>query len=115
MLTVFGAGKIRGVKPGNEIVSFVVVDILNRTTFSLESFQTPQISKNETGENLVDHYVKVIIDRIPVIVPLNIRYMVVDAFFSKKRFVDDITSQSTLEIVGRLINGTNLRCQFNGK
>lgn len=111
----FWSGKDQAVKPGIEIGSIAVVDILNGTAFSLESVQTPRISKNEPGENLVDHYVKVIIDRIPVMQPLNIRYMAVDAFFSKKRFVDGITSQSSLEIVGRLRNDANLRYQFTGK
>ncbi len=111
----FWSGKDQAVKPGIEIGSIAVVDILNGTAFSLESVQTPKISKNEPGENLVAHYVKVIIDRIPDITSLNIRYIAVDAFFSKKRFVDGITSQSPLEIVGRLRNDANLRYQFTGK
>ena len=65
----FWSGKDQAVKPGIEIGSIAVVDILNGTAFSLESVQTPKISKNEPGENLVDHYVKVIIDRIPDIAP----------------------------------------------
>jgi len=111
----FWSGKDQAVKLGIEIGSIAVVDILNGTAFSLESVQTPKISKNESGENLVDHYVKVIIDGIRDIAPLNIRYMAVDAFFAKKRFVDGITSQSPLEIISRLRNDANLRYQFTGK
>jgi hypothetical protein len=111
----FWSGKDQSVKPGIEIGAIAVVDVQNGTALSLESVQTPKIPKTETGENLVDHYAKVILDRLSVIESLRIKYMAVDAFFSKKRFIDAITSQSSLEIVGRLRNDANLRYQFSGK
>ena len=111
----FWSGKDQAVKPGIEIGSIAVVDVQNGTALSLEAVQTPKIAKNETGESVVDHYTKVILDRLPVIQSLNIRYVAVDAFFSKNRFIDAITSQSPLEIVGRLRNDANLRYQFTGK
>jgi len=92
-----------------------VVDIQNGTAFSLEAIQTPKISANESGENLVDHYANVILDKVPVILSLNIKHAAVDAFFAKKRFIDSITSRSPLEIVGRLRNDANLRYPFKGK
>lgn len=111
----FWSGKDQAVKPGIEIGAIAVVDVQNGTALSLEAVQTPKISKTETGENLVDHYARVILDKLPAIQSLHIRYMAVDAFFSKKRFIDAITSQSPLEIVGRLRNDANLRYPFNGK
>ena len=111
----FWSGKDQAVKPGIEIGAIAVVDVQNGAALSLEAAQTPKISKAETDENLVDHYAKVILDRLPAIASLQIRYMAVDAFFSKKRFIEAITSQSPLEIVGRLRNDANLRHQFNGK
>jgi hypothetical protein len=111
----FWSGKDQAVKPGLEIGSIAVVDIQNGTAFSLEAIQTPKISANESGENLVDHYANVIIDKVPVILSLNIKHAAVDAFFAKKRFVDSITSRSPLEIVGRLRNDANLRYPFIGK
>lgn len=111
----FWSGKDQAVKPGIEIGAIAVVDVQNGTALSLESVQTPIIPKTETGENLVDHYAKVILERLPVIESLRIKYMAVDAFFSKKRFIGAITSKSPLEIVGRLRNDANLRYQFTGK
>jgi hypothetical protein len=111
----FWSGKDQAVKPGIEIGSIAVVDAQNNTALSLEAIQTPKIAKNETGESVVDHYVKVILDKLSVIQSLNIRYLAVDAFFSKNRFIDAITSQSPLEIVGRLRNDANLRYQFTGE
>ncbi len=111
----FWSGKDQSVKPGIEIGALAVVDIANGTAPSLEAVQTPKVSKNETGENLVDHYAKVILDRLDVIESLEIKYLVVGAFFSKQRFVDAITSQSSLEIVGRLRNDANLKYPFTGK
>jgi len=111
----FWSGKDQAVKPGIEIGSIAVVDVQNGTALSLEAVQTPKIAKNETGESVVDHYAKVILDKLSVIQSLHIRYVAVDAFFSKKRFIDAITSQSPLEIIGRLRNDANLRYSFNGK
>ncbi len=111
----FWSGKDQAVKPGIEIGSIAVVDVKNGTALSLEAVQTPKIAKNETGESVVDHYAKVILDKFSVIQSLHIRYVAVDAFFSKRRFIDAITSQSPLEIIGRLRNDANLRYQFNGK
>ena len=64
---------------------------------------------------MVDHYASVILDKLPEIQALHIKYMAVDAFFSKKRFIDAITGQTKLEIVGRLRNDANLRYRFTGK
>jgi Transposase DDE domain len=111
----FWSGKDQAVKLGIEIGSIAVVDVQNGTALSLEAVQTPKIAKNETGESVVDHYAQVILDKLPVILSLHIRYVAVDAFFSKNRFIDAITSQSPLEIVGRLRNDANLRYQFTGK
>ena len=111
----FWSGKDQAVKPGLEIGSIAVVDIQNGTAFSLEAIQTPKISANESGENLVDHYANIIVDKVPVILSLNIKHAAVDAFFAKKRFVDSIKSRSPLEIVGRLRNDANLRYPFKGK
>lgn len=111
----FWSGKDQAVKRGIEVGAMAVVDVKNGTALSLEAVQTPRINKNETGENLVDHYVNVILDKLEVISSLEIKYMAVDAFFSKKRFIDAITFRSPLEIVGRLRNDANLRYQFTGK
>lgn len=111
----FWSGKDQAVKPGIEIGALAVVDVVNGTALSLEAVQTPKAPRNETGENLVDHYAKVILDRLDVIESLEIKYLAVDAFFSKQRFIDAITSKSSLEIVGRLRNDANLKYPFTGK
>lgn len=111
----FWSGKDQAVKPGLEIGAIAVVDVKNGTALSLESVQTPRISKGDTGENLVDHYAQVILGKLPIIESLNIKHVAVDAFFSKNRFIDCITSKSNLEIVGRLRNDANLRYQFTGQ
>ena len=111
----FWSGKDQAVKPGIEIGSIAVVDAQNNTALSLEAVQTPKIAKKDTGESVVDHYVKVILDKRSVIQSLDIKYLAVDAFFSKNRFIDAVTSQSSLEVVGRLRNDANLRYQFTGK
>ena len=111
----FWSGTAQAVKPGIEVGSIAVVDVKNGTALSLEAVQTPRSDENETGETLVDHYARVLLDKLEVITSLRIKHLAVDAFFSKKRFIDAITSQSHLEIIGRLRNDANLRYQFKGK
>ena len=111
----FWSGKDQAVKPGIEVGAIAVVDVKNNTALSLEAVQTPGHNKKDTGETLVDHYANVILDKIEVISSLKIKYMAVDAFFSKKRFIETITCGSNLEIVGRLRTDANLRYPFTGK
>ena len=111
----FWSGKDQAVKPGIEVGALAVVDVRNNTALSLEAVQTPRFDKKETGGTLVDHYANVILDKIEVISSLKVKHLAVDAFFSKKRFIEIITCGSHLEIVGRLRNDANLRYQFTGK
>jgi len=111
----FWSGKDQAVKLGIEIGAMAVVDIQNGTAFSLEAVQTPKNISKDFGDSLVDHYAKVILEKVPIILSLNIRHAAVDAFFAKKRFVDSITSLSPLHLVGRLRNDANLRYPFTGK
>lgn len=82
----FWSGKDQAVKPGIEIGSIAVVDAQNNTALSLEAVQTPKIAKNETGESVVDHYVKVILDKRSVIQSLNIKYLAVDILLFIDKF-----------------------------
>jgi len=84
----FWSGQAQAVKPGIEIGAIGVVDIANGTAFSLEAVQTPKIPGTDKGESLVEHYANVIIDKVPAIISLNIRHLAVDAFCTKKQFVD---------------------------
>jgi len=111
----YWSGKDQAVKAGIEVGAIAVVDVQNETAFSLESVQTPKSAKQATGENLVDHYAEVILEKLPTIQSLNIRYCAADAFFSKKRFINIITSKSSLEVIGRLRNDVNLRYSFIGE
>jgi hypothetical protein len=61
----------QAVIPGIEIGSIAVVDVQNGTALSLEDVGTPKITKNETGESMVDPYVSVILDKLPEIQALH--------------------------------------------
>jgi hypothetical protein len=60
----FWSGTAQMVRRGIEIRALAVVDIENRTAFSLEAIQTPVIPKGADEEdNLIDHHLDVILKR----------------------------------------------------
>lgn len=73
---------------------------------------TPE-SLHRKGKTLVDHYVKVILDRIKEIVALT-AYLVVDGYFMKKDFIEPLL-QKGLHVITKARSDANLRYVYRGK
>lgn len=56
-----------------------------------------------------------ILNNLAQIISLNIKYLAVDAYFAKRRFIECVTQASPLEIISKLRNDANLRYLFSGK
>lgn len=111
----FWSGTSQMVKRGIEIGALAVVDIENRTAFSLEAIQTPLIPKGADDEdNLIDHHLDVILKRTKEAKQLNIEYLAVDGYFAKQKFVKGITANSHLQIISKFRHDANLRYIYNG-
>lgn len=112
----FWSGQAQAVKRGIEIGSLAVVDVLNETAFSLEAVQTPLIPKNTSHEeNTMNHHLGVILNRANDAKKLNIEYLAVDGYFAKEKFVNGVTENSHLQIIGKLRQDANLRYAYVGK
>ncbi len=101
-------------KLGLEIGGIAAIDIDNNTAFHIEAVQTPsQKELNEEKMTLVDWYGSVLYQRKEELLKVS-KYIVADAYFSKKPFADKM-NESGFHLVSRLRIDTNLMYLFKGK
>jgi hypothetical protein len=98
-------------KWGLEIAGIAAIDIDNHTAFHLEAVQTLIKDKEET--NLTKWYINTVKERKDTLSDIS-KYFVVDAWFSKKPFVDEITAMD-LQIICRLRDDADLKYLFLGQ
>ncbi len=110
----FWSGCLGKMAPGIEIGGLAVADVNRNTALILEAIQTPIADDLKSlGKTLIDHYAGVIIDRAKQISPLS-NYLAVDGYFSKKSFIDQITSSTKLHLISKLRSDANLRYLYKG-
>lgn len=89
-------------KLGLEIGGISVGDVEHHTAFHYEAIQTPNAENLKlSGKNLIDHYADLIIKRKEELIKFS-SYLAVDAYFSKKSYVDRILSNTDFNIISRL-------------
>lgn len=93
-------------KWGLEIGGIAAIDIYNHTAFHLEAVQTLN-NENPGTENLTQWYARLITDRIEFLLSIS-KYLVADAWFSKKPFVDQVLAAG-MHFVSRLRDDADLR------
>jgi len=105
----FWSGCAGQAKWGLEIGGIAVIDIDNHTAFHLESVQT--LADDAGVENLSTWYADVIESRKDTLLSIS-RYLVADAWFSRKPFTDRILSMG-MQLISRLRDDADLRylCQ----
>jgi hypothetical protein len=106
----FWSGCAGSTKWGLEIGGICAVDIENHTAFHLEAKQTVF---NSDSDNLVSHYANLLIERKIELQKIS-KYVVADAYFSKKTFVSKLKSHD-FELVTRLRDDANLFYKFTGE
>ncbi len=103
------------IKRGIEMGCLAVVDIRNRTAFSLDARQTPVTKKGEEREDtLIDHYLGFVLEHSQSMKEFGIRYHVADGYFTKEKYVSGICA-SGMEMIGKLRQDANLRYPFKGE
>lgn len=109
----FWSGCAGKAKWGLEISGIAAVDLENETAFHIEAVQTPTGNQLETDNlNLLDWYAKLIVDRKEKLLAIS-PYLLVDAYFSKKPFVDKVT-KATMHVVSRLRDDADLYYLYSG-
>jgi len=96
-------------KWGLEIGGLAAIDIENHTAFHLEAVQTLK----DEHQTLADWYAQVINQRKETLCLIS-KYIVADAWFSKKTFTDKIISMD-MHLISRLRDDADLQYLYKGK
>lgn len=105
----FWSGCAGKAKWGLEIGGLAAVDIDNHTAFHLEAVQTILTE----DDSLTDWYANVIKDRKDQLLNIS-NYLVVDAWFSKRPFVEHIIAIK-MHVISRLRDDADLKYLYRGK
>jgi len=110
----YWSGSAKAAKWGLDICGFAVVDVENNTAFHLKAWQTPGIDKQDAQQfNLLSHYGTLVLDNAKAFKQIS-DYLVADAYFSKKPFVDNVL-KSELHFISRLRDDSVLMYKYSGK
>jgi len=110
----FWSGCDKAAKWGLDICGFAVVDVENKTAFHLKAWQTPGIEERNTQEfNLLSHYGGLVSDNAKAFKEIS-AYVVADAYFSKRPFVD-LVLEAELHFISRLRDDSVLMYNHYGK
>ena len=104
----YWSGVANTTKWGLEIGGLAVIDINNHCAFHLEAIQT----KQEENISLLTQYANSILKHQQTLTQLS-KYILVDAYFSKKTFVSAICD-ADFEIISRLRTDAHLQYEFLG-
>ena len=112
----FYSGVAGGYKRGLEIGCFSLIDVQQNTAYHLESIQSPYKGKKKGEEEwtLIDHYAEILLKRKKEFLGIS-NILVVDAYFTKEKYVNCVCDQVEMEMISRLRNDANLKYLYNGK
>jgi DDE superfamily endonuclease len=99
---------------GIEIGVFSIIDVDFQTGFHLEAHQTPNAeSLKQENQTLLEYYADLVV-KMGKEVHEETNYLVVDAYFAKKQFIETIVSQTSLEVICRLRSDSKLKYLYDG-
>ncbi len=97
-------------KWGLEIGGLAAIDLDNHTAFHLEAVQT--LIEDKQATSLVDWYISVVKERKETLCSIS-KYLVADAWFSKKSFVDQVIELG-MHLISRLRDDADLKYLYLG-
>lgn len=110
----YWSGVAKAAKWGLDICGFAVVDIVNNTALHLNAWQTPSATELvNKGLNLLTYYASLVTENAVKFKEFS-DYIIADAYFSKKPFVDAILSVG-LHFISRLRDDSVLKYKYYGK
>ena len=110
----FYSGAAKRTRSGLEISDLAIIDVDAAFGYSLSVHQTPPSDQIGTAEdNRIDHYLSQVQECKALLLQQDIRYIAVDGFYSKQRFIDGICN-SGFHLIGKLRDDANLRYLYDG-
>ena len=98
--------------PGLELSAICVIDIEHNTAIPLECELTPK--KASDDDSRVKFYAEQVTKHVKQLSELS-RYIVADGYYSKKRFVDAVTTNNELHLISKLRKDANCRYFYHGQ
>ena len=109
----FWSGCDAKAKWGLELCGFAVVDILAHTAWHLKAFQSPSSEELKKMDScLLSHYGKLVVEHADKWTDFS-KYMLADAFFSKKPFVDKVL-EAGMHLISRIRDDADLKYMYRG-
>ena len=110
----YWSGVAGAAKWGLDICGFAVVDIINNIALHLRAWQTPSaVELAEKGLNLLAHYASLVAENAEQFKTFS-KYMVADAYFSKKPFVKEVITAG-FYFISRLRDDSVLMYKYTGE
>lgn len=109
----FWSGVAKTAKWGLDICGFAVVDIVNNTALHLNAWQTPSADELvKKGLNLLSYYASLVVENAEKFKEFT-DYMIADAYFSKKPFLDAVL-KAEMHFISRLRDDSVLKYKYTG-
>jgi hypothetical protein len=110
----FWSGCAGKAKRGLELCGFAVVNVLAGEAFHLKAFQSssPEELKKQ-GSDLLSHYGKLVVEHAKEWLSFS-KYLLADAYFSKKPFVDCVL-EAGMHLISRLRDDADLKYLYQGE
>ena len=112
-LAMFWNGAASRAEKGLEIAALAWIDVTHNSAYTLSVEQTAPAPQRDAEETRIDTYLAHI-TRVVTTQPLQtLKYLAVDGYFSKKKFVDGICALD-LHVIGKLRRDAKLRHLYRG-
>ena len=112
-LDYFFSGQAGRSKKGLEVSLLSVVDVDQNTAYSLSAEQTPAGKQATTPEETrIDFYLRQLKKQRHAL-PSQVRYLVGDGYYAKKKYVDGVVGES-LHLISKLRSDPDLRFLYQG-
>jgi hypothetical protein len=110
----FWSGCAGKTKWGLELCGFAVVDTIAHTAYHLKAFQSPSPEElKKLDSDLLSHYGGLVVKHVDQWTDFS-KYLLVDAFFSKKPFVDQVL-EAGMHVISRLRDDADLKYIYAGE
>ena len=112
-LDMFWNGAHSRAEKGMELATLAWIDVTHNSAYTLSVEQTSPAPQSGTEETRIDTYLAHIA-RVVTTQPLQaLKYLTVDGYFSKKKFIDGICALD-LQVIGKLRRDAHLRHLYSG-
>jgi hypothetical protein len=110
----FWSGCAGKAKRGLELCGFAIVDVSSNTAYHLNAFQSPPPDElKQQNSDLLAHYGELVLQHAKECLAFS-KYLLADAYFSKKPFVDKVL-KAGMHLISRLRDDADLKYLYQGE